>query len=195
MSENSFRYFRYPHHFSTYSSAPKTCDLCGQLQPGYDGPFYGLNKIKFVCEQCLISGKLADKDAFTNEGDLGTLRQQIKSLHPELTQVEIEKLTNIRDAELQQRTPHLVTWQDFFWPAHCGDYCCFIKEAGKPDLSGIAPEGKVHLLFGAKDDEFNHWWEGVRPDSPKDNSTSYSIGVYLFQCLHCHEYIVLWDCD
>jgi uncharacterized protein CbrC (UPF0167 family) len=90
-----------------------------------------------------------------------------------------------------------VTWQDYSWPVHCGDYCCFIKEAGKPDLLSIAPEGKMHLLFdiSAVDDNFKYLWEGVRPDSPKDNSTAYSVGVYLFQCLSCKAHIVLYDSD
>jgi hypothetical protein len=38
-------------------------------------------------------------------------------------------------------------------------------------------------------------WRAIRPDSPKDNSTAYSVGVYLFQCLRCQEYVILWDCN
>ena len=108
----------------------------------------------------------------------------------------MENFVKDRNNELEHRTPHVITWQDFFWPAHCGDYCCFIKEAGKPDLVPIAPEGKYHLLFNDIDDEsFRYFWEGIRPDSPKDNSTAYSIGVYLFQCLHCKQFIILNDSD
>ncbi len=38
-------------------------------------------------------------------------------------------------------------------------------------------------------------WEAIRPDSPRDNARAYPVGVYLFECLHCHKHIVLWDCE
>jgi uncharacterized protein CbrC (UPF0167 family) len=122
------------------------------------------------------------------------LVQQLLKRHPELDQVAVERLAEEHTDELQFRTPHVTTWQDFLWPAHCGDYCCFIKEAGKPDLVAIAPDGQTRSFFELSDDNaFQYVWEGIRPDSPKDCSTAYSIGVYLFQCLACHEYVVLWD--
>ena len=29
----------------------------------------------------------------------------------------------------------------------------------------------------------------------QDNAVAYHVGVYLFQCLHCKTYTILWDCD
>ena len=196
MSKVSYKYFLQPHNFSTYTGEPHLCDLCGTEQAGYKGPFYGLKQIEFVCEDCLVDGRLAEFNAFTNEGNIGELRKQIKEIHPEFSETDLEEIVKDRDFELLHRTPHVVSWQDFFWPVHCGDYCCFLKEAGKLDLIPIAPDGKYHLLFNDIDDEgFRYFWEGIRQDSPKDNSTAYSIGVYLFQCLHCQKYIVLNDSD
>jgi uncharacterized protein CbrC (UPF0167 family) len=191
-----FRYFRQPHEFSTFSKTPKICDLCGKSQPGYNGPFYGRNSVQFVCEQCIIEGKLAEKNSFTNEGNFNELLVQLESKVSEFSKAEIEKMAKAKDDELTHRTPHVITWQDFIWPVHCGDYCCFLKEVGQPELLAIAPEGQVHRLFESNnDDNFNDWWPNIRPDAPKDNTTAYSVGVYLFQCLNCQEYVVLWDCD
>lgn len=196
MNEPSFKYFLHPHDFSTFSADPQLCDLCGEIKIGYKGPFYGINKIGFVCEECLIGGKLAEKEAFTNEGRLDILLQQIHDHQPELVDQEVNKQAKVKDEELRFRTPRVTTWQDYLWPVHCGDYCCFIKEAGKSDLSSIAPEGKIYLLFQSTDnDQFKQLWEVIRPDSPKDNSTAFPIGVYLFRCINCGEYQVLWDWD
>jgi uncharacterized protein CbrC (UPF0167 family) len=196
MSDNLFQYHRDPHNFSTYSEDPQTCALCGNHAPGYQGPFHSRKEIDFVCEECLIKGKLADHNATTNEGNLRTLRKEIREKYPNVTDLEIDRLVQVADDELSHRTPLVITWQDFFWPIHCADFCCFIKEAGKPDLLNIAPEDQVQLLFNDINDEsFREWFEAIRPDSPKNNSVAYSIGVYLFQCLHCQKYVVLWDAD
>ncbi len=191
-----FRYFPQPHEFSTYTASSKLCAFCKQQKPGYDGPFYSQVQISFVCEECLISGKLTEVGATTNEGNLGALVDQIRQSHPGLDDVQIRDVVAPKQVELEQRTPRIVTWQGLFWPAHCGDFCSFIKEAGKPDLLRIATRDRMHQIFGAQDDKkFGQFWESIRSDSPSDNTQPYSIGVYLFQCLHCGEYVALWDCD
>ena len=196
MSNTLFHYHRDPHNFSTYSPEPQTCDLCGNRAAGYQGPYFAVKEIDFVCEECLSNGKLAEHDATINQGDWDTLKKEIREQHPNASDHEIDRRVKIVDDELSYRTPHVVTWQDFFWPVHCADYCCFIKEVGKPDLLNIAPADQVHLLFDDNDDgSFREWFDAIRPDSPKDNSVAYSIGVYLFQCLHCQKYMVLWDAD
>ncbi len=200
--ETVFRYFCNPHQFSTYSDEAQTCDLCGESRSGYKGPFYGRTRVGFACEQCLASGKLADIKATTNEGHFGALRAQLQELHPDLDKAQIGALAQQRTAELEHRTPHLVTWQSFLWPAHCGDYCCFVKEVGKPDLNELAPDGDGQAFFGshlygrlADSTDASAVWKGIRPDSPNDNSVAYDIGVYFFQCLHCGAHVILWDCS
>lgn len=201
-SEIVFRYFRNPHQFSTYSDTPKTCDICGQVRAGYGGPFYGKADVEFVCEECLATGRLAERDVITNEGDLVALREQLRGKHPKLDEAQIEARAQQRTTELENCTPHLITWEDFFWPAHCGDYCCFFKEVGKPDLNNLAPDGDGRTFFGthlygdlSDLTDVSVVWERIRPDSPKDNVISYTVGVYLFQCLHCGAYVILWDCE
>jgi uncharacterized protein CbrC (UPF0167 family) len=123
-------------------------------------------------------------------------------MRPDIDRDQINDLVRQRTMELSQRTPHLETWQDFFWPVHCGDYCCFIKEVGKPDLDELAPDSDGLKFFDehlreehAGITNASDVWNAIRPDSPKDNSTAYSVGGYLFQCLHCEKYVIHWDCD
>jgi uncharacterized protein len=197
-NESPFKYFLRPHHFSTYSNTPQKCYFCGHLTAGYKGPFYGAQEIEFICEPCLLQGRLAEAGASTNDGIITALIQQLAQQHPELSDLERETIAQARNDELSHTTPAPETWQYFVWPAHCGDYCRYLKEAGKPDLIAAAPNSDPRLLFEASNEfneKFNEWWEGVRPDSPQDNSIAYSMGVYLFQCLHCQKYIILWDQD
>lgn len=197
-----YRYFQDPHNYSTYTNENQLCGLCNKLEPGYKGPFYGLHHVEFVCEECLFSGKLSDVEGTTNSWSDFSVREQLEELHPELNETQINNLVEERSAEIKYRTPHLVTWQDFTWPVHCGDYCRFIKEAGKADLNNLAKDGDGQVYFSQHLPEYQKKithvtsvWKAIRPDSPINNSTSFSVGVYLFQCLECREYVIYWDCD
>jgi uncharacterized protein CbrC (UPF0167 family) len=195
-SQHSFRYFRSPYAFSSYTSAPRACHFCGQARPGYGGPFIGEADIAHICEPCLAAGRLAEANAAANDGDWDALYQQLEDIEYRLHDEEIQALAEPRRAELEQRTPPLSAWQDWLWPAHCGDYCEYIKEAGQPDLLAVAPLEAQAALFGRRDDPaFREWWSGIRLDSPQDNAAPSSPAVYLFQCLVCGQHLVEWDAD
>jgi len=188
-----FRYFRDPHHFSSYSEAGEECPFCGLEWAGYGGAFFGEADCDFVCEVCLLNGKLTENGLTTNEGcDLDLLRAR-----PDLTALEAATFTRERTVELEQRTPAVMAWQPLLWPAHCGDFCCFIKEAGQLDMNRLAPDGNGRAFFESHLDEpgRSDVWDTIRPDAPEDNSVGHSVGVYLFQCLECGEYLISWDCD
>lgn len=197
-----YRYFTHPHRFSTFRSEPDVCGICGIERFGYGGPFYGPDdEIDFVCEECLGSGRLAELDSSTNSGDHVTLERQLRQLQSHLDEEAFQALVAERTAELEQRTPLLITWQDFYWPAHCGDYCRHVKEVGTPDLERLAPDGDGLSFFAshARDiDDIEHAreiWPGIRADSPESGKIAYDVGVYLFECLTCGERVLLWDCS
>jgi uncharacterized protein CbrC (UPF0167 family) len=88
----------------------------------------------------------------------------------------------------------------FFWPAHCGDYCRYECEVGKPDLLALAGDRDVSSFIADCLYDYDRAgahaktvWDNIRPASPKAIEPGYDIGVYLFQCRACDRYLLLWD--
>ncbi len=191
-----FRYFLDPHHFSNYSDSGEVCPFCGLVRPGYGGGFSWAAEYDgydehhgFICEVCLKDGKLPQKGFFIEEG--AKLRLDIRFRHPELSEAEVETLALRRASEVEQRTPRIKGLSLSLWATHCGDFCCFIKEAGQLDMHRLAPDGDGRaflesLLIGGG----GYLWEMVRPDAPEDNSVEHHVGIYLFRCLECGKYRV-----
>jgi len=198
-----YRYFAAPYAFSTYSTVSRTCDLCGSYEPGYGGPFAGGRsgepKVAHVCEDCMRLGKLASRGLAANHGNRTALRDQLRDRFRDAPGDQLMSLVAQRTAELEHRTPPLVSWQSLVWPAHCGDYCRYLKEAGRSDLVLLAPDrdGRAFLAAHghgiAGPDHANELWEGIRPDAPSNIAVAYATGVYLFRCLECTRHVILWD--
>ena len=175
-----FRYFADPHAStaSTWTETPRRCEICGEVRPGYEGPYYGREEVDFVCEACLVSGRLAERGLRTNEGDVGPA--------PE------------RSDELEYRTPSLVTWQDFAWPVHCSDFCRFEREVGRRELDELGDgDGetffRAHLHQTLRDFDFGA--EDLPARAPSSRTESNSPAVYLFRCVECGTPVLWWDID
>lgn len=194
MSER-FRYFAHPHRASGYDKQPQPCGICRNVRFGYHGVFYGLDTdIRFVCEECLVGGRLAEHGLSINRGDIAKLTEQLRRLHPQLEEEMIYALAQERTAEVEQRTPSMSTWQDFDWPAHCGDYCRFVQEVRLADLTRLAPDGDGRAFFVTHEvggeEQAEEYAQVVWPMLERDSP---DVGVYLFECVTCQRPILLWD--
>ena len=196
-----YRYFYKPHAFSTYTTEKSPCSLCGETHAGYKGPFYGEAHVGFVCEECLAAGKLRDLGASANEGDVGSLREQLRS--------SVSRL---------QRNPNSGFWSGSAqqnWSTGPLTLLPGRISRGRPIVETIAASSRKWAcrtydtlasdgdgrrffedhLHGdhRRGTDLDNWWQGIRPDSPEDNAVAYNVGVYLFQCTVCPRYVIMWD--
>lgn len=195
---SDFRYFALPHSFSTYTRKPHKCDFCGQKLPVYEGVFYGEEDAEFCCEPCLLTGRLAEKGLFTNDASTSRLAARVAAVYTNWSPAERSAYVRERVQELKHRTPHLPTWQDWDWPVHCDDFCRFERIVGQKDIRALAGGNdadaflKEHLY---EPDGESLSLADVRPDSPEDNTTSYSLEVYQFVCRTCAKPLFCWDIE
>ena len=148
------------------------CDCCGcSTHIYYDGPFYAIDVINYLCPKCIASGAAAKKfdGAFQDDG----------CLEPEV--LDAEKVD-----ELIHRTPGYSGWQQEYWRSHCGDFCAFIGYVGAAELKALG------VLDEVLDDP---QWSEEEKDLIKTSVNGGSLQCYLFKCLHCGKHMVWMDCD
>jgi uncharacterized protein CbrC (UPF0167 family) len=192
--------FPYIHdlRYTCDNTKPETCVVCG-----HHGRAYWLMRMHaeghdefFVCEICLSSGRLAEKDLFVNNADYANLSEQLKSVHPELTEEQHQSLVSERTSEVQQRTPRPSVLNMFAWPAHCGDYAVYYRQAYADDLNQIAPNGDGKAFFLAHLPSRyvqNHDETAVNQDW--ENHLDGFWRFYLWRCRVCQIYLLTYDCD
>jgi len=180
---------------STWTAEPHPCGGCGQVGPGFAGPYYGEQDVEFLCSTCLAGGRLGELEGSANSADRAELLTQLRERAP----ASAETLAEVRTRELEERTPHVTSWQDFLWPAHCGDYCAFEGEVGQRELAGLSPTGDGEAFF--REHLHPSYREGtpdyaelVPPHAPGPGE-EWSVGVWLLRCLTCARAVLLWDCD
>ena len=179
------KYFYDPLNFADVSEFNVNCDICGKLDICFTSTsFYGVNKLKYVCDDCLIQGKLKKYNMSGNEP----------------SEVDIKMLTGSKDEiefkcnQLIYCTPKIPSWQDIWWPVADGDFCIFKKIASKNDFNN-----KFDLYNKIRDeDKYDHtvddFWE-MLADGPITNlkNGNYSPSFYIFTSIT--KIIVLWDCN
>lgn len=195
----TYDYFADPENFSTWSSQSQECSLCGQERSGFEGPFYGEDDIEFICEECLRHGEIVETGATTNDGDMESLREQIGEMRPELPEEQVAREVENRFAILAEQTPPMATHLPVLWPAHCGDFCRYVKEAGRADLELLGPGGDgqafllMHFLQSDPHQDPQRIYKQMRSEATENNHISHSPAVYLFKCRNCDEQFVLSD--
>ena len=191
-----FRYLRDPEE-CWRSERTKTCVVCKQMRSGYG--FITLHADGYdkhhVCEECLITGRLADLGLRVNEGDMEGLRYQLAGFRPDLLEEERERLAVERTKEVEERTPRPNVLNLFTWPVHCGDYGVYERQVFADDLNQIAHDGDgkeflathIHRKYRDVDDEFlDNVWE--------DRLKGF-MRFYLWQCPQCSEFFLTYDSD
>ncbi|MCP8309228.1 MAG: CbrC family protein [archaeon] len=160
---------------------------------------------KAFCFECVAEGRLLEVRASAVEGDFGALKRQMQSKNPNASANEIEKQAREITKQLEGSTPKFPTWQDWHWPAHCGDYCQFIRLAGQDDFNKLAEDGNGKELFRnslygdlKETENVDLIWSRLKPDSVSgiiDPNDNWSPMAYIFKCLKCGAIVTIYDFD
>lgn len=199
-----FTYFEQPEKYSPLSEEETPCDFCGIEKLCFEGElFYGTDQVAYICPECLAEGKLTGRDIFTCEGDIEELRQQLRALHPEWSDEQIESVATEKTSALEKTTPHLVSWQDWSWPCADGDYCRFIGYGSKALFASMAPGTDGVQLFKhsiyhsiADDADVDTLWDDLLPEddiADYHESADLPILFYVFKSLHTDRIVTIWD--
>lgn len=149
------------------------CDCCGEKTDiYYEGTFYSVKDIEYLCPWCIESGKASEKF----DGEFQDRASCDK--------VDDNKYID----ELCYRTPCYCGWQTEYWLAHCGDFCAFVGYVSWTDIvkMGIAEE---------IEEDYDQKLNGFNFCDIKEYMGNGSIQGYLFKCLHCGKYRLYTDCD
>ncbi len=198
-----YKYFKYPNRLAAFHDEEQACDICKRTKACLDATsFYGEQELESVCEDCLKAGRLAEVNAFTTDADVEMLVEQLETLHPEWNKEKLLKDAKAKTDELEQRTPPILSWQEWKYPAMDGDYCQFIGFASKSDFEKLANGEDPKTFFAStlydtfkEDTNIDGVWNSIPNKRIKNvaQSNDYFLLVYLFKSLHSDTYVSLWD--
>lgn len=175
-----FKYHKNPLDTKAFVKSNKSCFACGQKRGwGCTETIKAEDVFEdgFFCPWCVYDGSAAEK-----------FKSEFVSLYeenPGISQDCIDELTH--------RTPSILTWQDFEWPAHCNDFYEFINYVTWDDITklGIEKELEQDLLENEWLREANWTVSELKEVLCKGSS----LQGYLFRCLHCGKYHLHIDAD
>lgn len=199
-----FTYFEHPEKYSPMSEDEVPCDICGKEKICFDGEvFFGTDQVSFICSNCLSKGKLMDMDIFSCEGDVEELRRQVRAAHADWNDEAIAIDVEQKSAALEKTTPHLVTWQDWPWPAADGDYCRFIGYGSRQKYASLSKDADGEILFkqslyyAVKEDaDADELWQDLLPEediADYNESAEMPVLFYVFRSLHSDRILTVWD--
>lgn len=106
---------------------------------------------------------------------------------------ELDEMSTDRDAAIvvSQRTPNFLTWQDWFWPTHCGLPAIYHGQPSGNELRTNAG-ALAALLSHLREYE---WGRDEAYVAGLIDGLGGSHVAYLFECGVCESPIVCWDAD
>jgi len=162
----------------------KICDCCEQeADIYYDGHFYSIKNVEYLCPDCIASGKAADKF----DGEFQDYLS-IEGISPDPAVPSAFDNPEAID-EVTKRTPGYSGWQQEVWLTCCGDLCAFMGYVGWPEVErmGLADEISKDMA-----EEFG---TDAVETAKKYCRNGSSLQGYLFRCLHCKKHRLHADCD
>lgn len=199
----AYKYFRYPGRFAVFHDEPQTCEVCHNEKTCLEASsFYCERELEAVCEDCLKAGRLGEINAYTNDGDVEQLFDQMEALYPDKAKQALLKEAKAKTDELEMRTPPLVSWQEWKFPAMDGDYCEFVGFGSKTELNKLATDGDgKQLLVDSLLDELREVtnidaiWRTIPEKRIKNvaQSNDHPLLVYIFKSRHSEKYVMVWD--
>jgi hypothetical protein len=174
------------------------CAVCGDADELRWRRFSSVKEVGAVCVQCVARG-FPDWVHQGRDGDADELRQQLRELHPDWSADQVDTDAKAKNAELARRTPPILSWQDWAWPACCGDYCRFLQHAGQPDITELAKHRRLsdgvellrQSLVEAKPSAEEVW--SFLPPKRVTAASNWGTQAYVFKCLTCKRLRVVWD--
>lgn len=169
-----FRYHPNPLDTGAFEQSEEgvVCDCCGTTTHiYYEGPFYSVEDINYLCPACIASGKAAEMfdGSFQDDYSMDNGVKDPKKLD-----------------ELIHRTPGYCGWQQEYWRAHCNDYCAFLGYVGATELQTLG------VMEEVLDDSM---WDDEQKEMIQKSVNGGHLQRYLFQCLHCGKHMVWMDFD
>lgn len=198
----TFKYFRDPKAFGGLLDERCNCSICGYKEKCFDGEsFYGETLVDAVCFKCLRDGKLEGTGVFANDADVEGLYNQMIELYPDKPKAELLAEAKAKINELEMRTPPVLSWQDWKYPALDGDFCEFISFVSKEELNALAEDGdgKQFLIKHLKIDEDNLinpeivWYQLSDTKITKIEQSNQQCLCYLFKSKTTDKYLMIWD--
>lgn len=152
-----------------------TCVCCRSARGYvYVGPTFGPEDIEDeLCPWCIADGSAAAR-----------FGASFADAHPLVT----AGLADAIVAEVTERTPGYVSWQQDQWLVHCDDACAFLGDASVEDIANATADTRRawETEYGM---DAAAWEETTQGYEPGGNPA-----FYKFACRHCGAVRLGWDC-
>jgi len=144
---------------------------------------------------------LEEVGIFANDADVEGLFDQMLTQNPNVPKEQLLAEAKAKINEVEFRTPPILSWQDWKFPALDGDFCEFVSFTSKEELNELAEngDGKQFLMEHLRVDDNNLinpeivWYQLSDKKIDSIEQTNHDCLCYLFQSKVSGKYLVIWD--